>query len=47
MPYESEKQSAFMHKRHPAIAKRWDAEYGGKIIPSKKQKLIGDRPKKK
>jgi len=40
-----------MHARHPGIAKRWDAKYGGKIVPSgkadrKKRKLIGDLPKK-
>lgn len=28
MPYESAKQSRYMHAKHPAIAKRWDAKYG-------------------
>jgi len=31
MPYRSEKQRRYMHAAHPEIAKRWDAEYGGKI----------------
>lgn len=51
MPYRSEKQRGFMHARHPEIAARWDKEYGGKIVPSKKgdrrkRDLIGPRPKK-
>ena len=29
MPYRSDAQRRFMHARHPEIAKRWDAEYGG------------------
>jgi hypothetical protein len=36
MPYRSAKQRAFMHARHPEIAARWDAKYGGKIVPKKK-----------
>lgn len=36
MPYRSEKQRKFMHARHPEIAKRWDREYGGKIVPLKR-----------
>ena len=36
MPYRSEKQRAFMHAKHPAIAKKWDKETGGKIVPTKK-----------
>jgi len=36
MPYRSEKQRGFMHAKHPEIAKRWDEEYGGKIVPKKK-----------
>jgi hypothetical protein len=31
MPYASDRQRRFMHARHPEIAKRWDAEYGGKV----------------
>lgn len=31
IPYKSAKQRAFMHAKHPDIAARWDAEYGGKI----------------
>ena len=38
MPYRSEKQRRFMHWKHPEIAKRWDREYGGKIVPKKKKK---------
>lgn len=38
MPYKSAKQRAFMHAKHPETAERWDAEYGGKIVPSKKKK---------
>jgi hypothetical protein len=36
MPYRSGKQRAFMHAKHPEIAKRWDRETGGKIVPAKK-----------
>lgn len=28
MPYKSKAQLRFMHAKHPAIAKRWDKEYG-------------------
>jgi len=38
MPYKSEKQRRFMHAKHPEIAKRWDEEYGGKVVPNKKPK---------
>lgn len=38
MPYRSAKQRAFMHAKHPKIAKRWDKRYGGKIVPKKKKK---------
>lgn len=27
MPYASAAQRRFLHARHPAIAKRWDAEH--------------------
>lgn len=27
MPYQSMKQSRFMHSQHPTIAAKWDAEY--------------------
>ncbi len=36
MPYKSAKQRAFMHAQHPDIAKRWDAETGGKVVPTRK-----------
>lgn len=32
MPYRSERQRRYMHARHPAIAARWDKQYGGKIV---------------
>jgi len=38
MPYRSAKQRAYMHIRHPRIAKRWDKRYAGKIVQSKKKK---------
>lgn len=37
MPYRSAKQRAYMHIRHPEIAKRWDEKYGTKIRPKKKK----------
>jgi hypothetical protein len=43
MPYKSEKQRRFLHARHPDIAARWDAEYGGKIEKNGKKK---PKPKK-
>jgi len=27
MPYKSKAQMAYMHLKHPGIAKRWDKEY--------------------
>lgn len=39
MPYRSAKQRRYMHAVHPDIAARWDAEYGGKIVRSKKKAL--------
>jgi len=38
MPYRSKKQRAFMHARHPKIARRWDKRYGGKIVRKKSGK---------
>lgn len=35
MPYRSKAQRAYMHIHHPEIAKRWDAEYGGRIVKKK------------
>jgi hypothetical protein len=37
MPYKSKKQRAWMHIHKPAIAKRWDKKYGGKIKKGKKR----------
>lgn len=38
MPYKSKKQRAWMHIHEPAVAKRWDKKYGGKINKGKKRK---------
>ena len=35
MPYKSKKQMAFMHKKHPEIAKRWDTEAEAKGVDMK------------
>lgn len=34
MPFRSEAQRRFMWAKHPAIARRWSAEYGSGIKPS-------------
>lgn len=36
MPYRSARQRRYMHARHPAIAKRWDRKYGGKVRRKKR-----------
>lgn len=38
MPYKSAKQRRYMHAKHPEIAKRWDREYGGKVVKKKAKK---------
>jgi hypothetical protein len=38
VPYRSARQRRFMHAKHPKIAKRWDAKYGGKVQPKRKPK---------
>ena len=38
MPYKSAKQRAYLHIHEPALAARWDKEYGGKVKKSKKKK---------
>jgi hypothetical protein len=38
MPYKSAKQRRYMHAKEPAIAKRWDKKYGGKIVKKKAAK---------
>lgn len=38
MPYKSAKQRAYMHAKLPAIAARWDKEYGGKVVGKKKKR---------
>lgn len=40
MPYRSKKQRAFLHIHHPRIARRWDREYGTKIVPKKVRKNV-------
>lgn len=42
MPYTSEKQRAYLHAKHPALAAKWDAETGGHVMPNKQPKR---RPK--
>jgi hypothetical protein len=37
-PYRSDKQRKYMHAKHPEIAKRWDKETGGKVVPKKAKK---------
>lgn len=44
MPYSSDKQRRYMHAVHPEIAKRWDKETGGKVVPKGAHK---PKPKKK
>lgn len=46
MPYRSKAERAWMHIHKPAIAARWDAEYGGKIVPKRKRKPAARRKKK-
>jgi len=38
MPYRSKKQRAYMHAKHPRIAKKWDKKYGGKIVKKRRKK---------
>ena len=38
MPYKSAKQRRYMHAKHPKIAKKWNAKYGGKVRKGKKGK---------
>lgn len=33
-----------MHAKHPEIAARWDAKYGGKIMKKKKPKKSKKKP---
>jgi hypothetical protein len=33
VPFRSVKQRAFLYAKHPQIAKKWEAEYGGKVVP--------------
>lgn len=51
MPFRSKAQRAFMYAKHPAIARRWEDEYGsgGKNLPGhvKKKTRKKTRPKKR
>ena len=38
MPFRSAKQRRYLYAEHPDIAKRWEKEYGGKVVPKKKPK---------
>ena len=40
MPYKSRAQRAYLHIHEPALAAKWDAEYGGKVrkAPKKRKK---------
>jgi hypothetical protein len=38
MPYRSAKQRAYLHAKEPALAKRWDKKYGGKVVKKKGKK---------
>jgi hypothetical protein len=44
MPFQSKAQRAFMYANHPAIAKRWSAEYPnqGALPDRKKSKKTAD-----
>lgn len=37
MPYKSEKQRKYLHAKKPALAKKWDRAYGGKVKSTKKK----------
>jgi hypothetical protein len=32
MPYRSSRQRAWMHIHEPAVARRWDRKYGGRVV---------------
>ena len=38
MPYASKRQRAYLHIHEPKLAKRWDAEYGGRVVKGSKVK---------
>jgi hypothetical protein len=37
MPYKSEKQRRYLHAKQPALAKKWDKKYGGKVSKTKRK----------
>ena len=47
MPFQSEKQRRFMYAKHPAIAKRWAAEYGSKPVNKDPHKHVREALKAK
>lgn len=42
MPYQSQKQAAYMHIHHPEIAKKWDKKYYHKALKKKATKPTND-----
>jgi hypothetical protein len=36
MPYRSAKQRAYLHAKHPKLAKKWDKRYGKAVKKRKK-----------
>lgn len=50
MPYKSVKQRAYLHIHEPELAAKWDARYGGKIVPKKsdnKKSVLKRRAKRR
>lgn len=37
MPFRSEKQKRYLYAKEPAVAKKWQAKYGSKVVPKKKK----------
>jgi hypothetical protein len=47
MPFKSQAQRAFMYAKHPAIAKRWSAEYPNQgKLPEKLNQKPGYKKKR-
>jgi hypothetical protein len=45
MPYTSKKQAAYMHAKHPEIAKKWDKEAKAKGEPAIQPKKASKKSK--
>ena len=43
MPYKSKKHRGWMHVNKPALARKWDKKYGGKIRPNKRKRKRGKK----